>query len=149
MVAAAAAPPWASLGPDNNKVADALSRIGYCMAVTVVSAVQPVWLQEVLNSYVTDPDAQNLLAQLCVHSPDKHGHSLSQGVIRKDNIIWVGNNSALRTKIVAALHDSAVGDHSGMHATYHRLNSEEIVLVERYEGRCGGFCATVRGDNGP
>lgn len=104
-----------------NKVADALSRVGYCMAISVVSAVQPVWLQEVLNSYVTDGEAQTLLAQLSVHSPDEHGFSLSQGVIRKEHRIWLGNNSALRTKIVAALHDSALGGHSGIHATYQRL----------------------------
>jgi hypothetical protein len=29
----------------DNKVVDALSRVGYCMAVTVVGAVQPMWLQ--------------------------------------------------------------------------------------------------------
>jgi hypothetical protein len=33
----------------------------------------------------------------------------------------VGQNSALRTKLVAAVHDSSAGRHSGMHATYHRL----------------------------
>jgi hypothetical protein len=91
------------------------------MAVTVVSAVQSVWLQEVVNSYTTDQEAQNLLARLCLHSPDEHDYTLSQGVIRKDNKIWVSNNSALRTELISVLHDSAIGGHSGMHATYHRL----------------------------
>jgi hypothetical protein len=104
-----------------NKVADALSRVGCVMALTAVSEVQPRWIQEVTNSYVTDSDAQSLLTRLCVHSPDEYGYSLSQGVIRKGNLIWVGHNSALRTKLVAALHDSAMGGHSGVHATYHRL----------------------------
>lgn len=104
-----------------NKVADALSRVGYCMAISVVSVVQLVWLQEVLNSYVTDGEAQTLLAQLSVHSLDEHGFSLSQVVIRKEHRIWLGNNSALRTKIVVALHDNALGGHSGIHATYQRL----------------------------
>jgi hypothetical protein len=36
-------------------------------------------------------------------------------------MILVGQNFALQTKLVATLHDSAVGGHSGVHATYHRL----------------------------
>jgi hypothetical protein len=104
-----------------NKVADALSRVGCVMALTVVSEVQPRWIQKVTNSYVTDSDAQSLLTRLCVHSPDEYGYSLSQGVIRKGTLFWVCHNSALRTKLVAALHDSATGGHSGVHTTYHRL----------------------------
>lgn len=36
-------------------------------------------------------------------------------------MIWIAHNSALKTKLIAALHDSAVGGHSGGQATYHRL----------------------------
>ena len=39
----------------DNIVADSLSRVGHMMALQAVSEVQPVWLQEVLNSYATDP----------------------------------------------------------------------------------------------
>jgi hypothetical protein len=42
-------------------------------------------------------------------------------VIQKGNQIWVAQNSALKTKIIAALHDSIVGGHSGSLATYHRV----------------------------
>jgi hypothetical protein len=33
----------------------------------------------------------------------------------------VGQNSALHTKLISAFHSSALGGHSGIHATYHRL----------------------------
>jgi hypothetical protein len=72
-----------------------------------------------LNSYATDLQAQQLLQKLVIHSPDKDGYFLHQGVIRKDQQIWVAENSALRTKIIAALHDSSLGGHSGITATYH------------------------------
>ena len=39
----------------DNIVADSLSRVGHMMALQAVSEVQLVWLQEVLNSYATDP----------------------------------------------------------------------------------------------
>jgi hypothetical protein len=60
-----------------NVAADALSRVGHLMVVQTISEVQPMWLQEVLNSYTTDEVALNLLARLAVHSPDEHGFSLS------------------------------------------------------------------------
>jgi hypothetical protein len=43
-----------------NVVADALSRVSYLMALSQVSEVQPLWVQEVLNSYETDMEAQEL-----------------------------------------------------------------------------------------
>ena len=93
------------------------------MALQAVSEVQPVWLQEVLNSYATDPKAQQLLAQLAIHSPDDSGFSLHQNLIRHKEKVWIGDNSALQTKLIAAFHSSAIGGHSGTKATYHRLKN--------------------------
>lgn len=41
----------------DNLAADALSRVAHLMAIQAVSVVQPQWVQEVLNSYATDPQA--------------------------------------------------------------------------------------------
>jgi len=103
----------------DNVVADALSRVGHLMALQVVSMAQPVWLQEVSNSYRTDSMAQQLLTQLAIHSPDSSGYSLHNGLIRFKGKLWIGNNSALQTKIIAAFHASPIGGHSGITATYH------------------------------
>ena len=102
-----------------NMAADALSRVAHMMAVQ--SVVQPQWIQEVLNSYTTDPHAQQLLTQLALSSPDSNGYSLHKGLIKLHDLIWIGNNSALQTKLIAACHSSAIGGHSGVTATYHRL----------------------------
>ena len=93
----------------DNVVADALSRMAHVMAMTSVGEVQPMWIQEVLNSYTTDNEAQEWLAKLSIQSPDEMGYRLQRGLIRKGNLIWVGNNTALKTKIVAAMHDSVLG----------------------------------------
>jgi hypothetical protein len=42
-------------------------------------------------------------------------------VIRQGTRIWVGQNSALRTRLIAAFHSSALGGHSGSQVTYHRV----------------------------
>jgi len=104
-----------------NHAADALSRVAHLMAVQAVSTLQPQWVQEVCNTYATDAKSQQLLAQLAVTSPDENGFSLKNGVIKKHNLIWVGPNFAMQTKLIAAFHSSALGGHSGVNATYHRL----------------------------
>jgi hypothetical protein len=103
-------------GVENN-AADALSRVGYLMETSVC---QPAWVQEVVNSYTTDPDMIELLQQLAIQSPDSKGHSLHQGLIKFKGRLVIGNNLALQTKLIATLHDTAVGGHSGIQATYQR-----------------------------
>ena len=105
----------------DNVAADALSRVGHLVAIQAVSMSVPVWVHEVANSYATDSQAQSLLARLTIHSPDEHGYSLHQGLIIFKDRIWVGDNSGLQTKIITALHSSAVGGHSGQRATYQRV----------------------------
>jgi len=39
----------------------------------------------------------------------------------KGTLIWIGNNIALQTKLIAAFHLSAIGGRSGVNAIYHRL----------------------------
>jgi len=59
---------------------------------------------------------------LAITSPNAKGYSLDKGVIRFKNKLWAAQNSALQTKIIAAFHASAIGGHSGVQATYHRIN---------------------------
>ena len=73
------------------------------------------------NSYETDATTQELLPQLAIQSPDDQGRVLRQGIIRQGVRLWIGANTALQTKLIAALHDSAVGGHSGIAATYQRV----------------------------
>lgn len=107
-------------GSDNG-AADALSRVGHLLSIDALSVCQPQWLQEVANSYETDADSQDLLQQLALCSPDEQGYELRQGVIRLQNRLWIGANTALQTKLISAFHASAVGGHSGVTATYQRL----------------------------
>jgi hypothetical protein len=78
----------------------------------------------VLNSYTTDPKAQQLLKSLSITSPDDQGYDLNRGHIWHHDKVWIGQNSALQTKIIAACHSSALGGHSGIAATYYRLKKQ-------------------------
>jgi hypothetical protein len=46
---------------------------------------------------------------------------LDNGLINYKHHVWIGDNSALRTKLIAALHSSHIGGHSGINATYYKL----------------------------
>lgn len=107
----------------DNVVADALSRLPHLFALQAVSLLKPDWIQEVTNSYLTNPRAQELLQQLAIKSPDSIGYSLDNGIIRYKNKIWIAQNSALQTKLLHTFHSSALGGHSGITATYHRLKN--------------------------
>lgn len=104
-----------------NRATDALSRRGHSSLATTVTEIIPSWIQEVINSYATDPAAQALLLKLAICSPDDQGYSLQQGLIKRHNQVWIGHNSALRTRLLSSFHDSAIGGHSGTLATYHRI----------------------------
>jgi hypothetical protein len=73
------------------------------------SAAVPVWVQEVINSYILDEFVQGLFLELAIVSPNDKGYSVSQGLIRFKKKIWVGSNSAIQTKILDAFHSSALG----------------------------------------
>jgi len=70
---------------------------------------------------VTDPEAQRRLTELALVSPDEYGYALVHGIIRFRGRVWIGSNSALQTKLISAFHSSAIGGHSGVHATYQRI----------------------------
>jgi hypothetical protein len=107
-----------------NGAADSLSRVAHLMAISAVSYCRPDWAQEVINSYATDSKAQQLLTQLAIVSPDAKGHQLHEGLIRYKGRLWIGNNSALQTKLISAMHSSAIGGHSGVRATYQRVRKQ-------------------------
>lgn len=100
---------------------DALSRVAHLMMLHAVSEATPLWAQQVLNSYHTNIVAQELLQSLAIKSPNDQGYYLEKGLIKHDNHVWIGNNSALRTKVIAALHMSPIGGHSGINSTYHKV----------------------------
>lgn len=52
---------------------------------------------------------------------------MHQGLIRKGNQIWIADSSALKTKIIVAMHNSAVGEHF-----------EDLLLTKELKGDFGG-----------
>jgi len=134
-----------------NIAADALSQVAHLFTLQAVSVVQPAWVQEVLNSYATDTQAQQLLQQLALSSPNDQGFSLEKGLIWFKGKIWIGQNSALQTRLISFSHSSAIGGHSGIAVTYQKLKQFFAwkgmkVDVENYIKQCN-ICQQAKHSN--
>lgn len=106
----------------SNAAADALSRHPHPPAqVNAISSVSPIWLSEVITGYSADPKTVQLLQELAVNPQSHPPFSLSSGLLRYNGRVWIGDNKALQSKIIAALHNSALGGHSGFPVTHSRV----------------------------
>jgi hypothetical protein len=105
----------------DNKVADALSRVPSDTSydIAALSVIKPLWLQDIQSSY-TDTLSLKLLSALSVSSPQGL-YTLHDGLIRYKGRLWIGTHIPLQTKILSALHSSAIGGHSGFEVTYKRV----------------------------
>jgi hypothetical protein len=106
----------------DNGVADALSRRQHNDLLMAVSSPSYHWLAALQEWYSSDPEASGLLAQLALDANARPPFTLQQGVIRYKNCIWLGSHSALQQQVIAALHDSLVGGHSGAPVTFQRVS---------------------------
>lgn len=103
----------------DNSAADALSRM-LALSCSAVSVAQQKCLTEVAASYESDAHAQQLIAKLVI-DPSAVPHFFRDGLLRYNQRVWIGHNPELQTRIIAALHDSAIGGHSGIPVTYRRI----------------------------
>ena len=89
------------------------------MAALLVCQAQ--WLEAVVESYSHDERAQQLIAKLAEAPDSVADFTLRDGLLRYKCRIWVGADPELHTRLITAVHSTAVGGHSGMSVTYRRL----------------------------
>lgn len=89
--------------------------------VMAVSECVPTWIQKLKEGYEEDEQAKQLLMELSVSPESNSQFTLQQGVLRYKGRVWVGNNTVAQQHISVALHDSGLGGHSGVSATYSRV----------------------------
>jgi hypothetical protein len=105
-----------------NRVADALSRRTHPeLSLQLISSITPEWLLSVQASYDVDPHATDLIAKLSLKGDFVPNYTYKDGLLRYKSRIWIGQDPALQSQLIQALHNSAVGGHSGSPMTYRRL----------------------------
>jgi hypothetical protein len=105
----------------DNKVADALSRKTVHHQTYALSTVKPRWLEIIVEGYQQDPETKQLLTELCITRSNAKGFTLTDGIIKYKGRIWLGNHTEAHQAILATLHDSGLGGHSGVEATYNKV----------------------------
>lgn len=88
-----------------------------------ISVSNLVWLDRLQQGYVDDEETKQLLSELSLTKSNDKGFTLTDGIIRHKNRIWVGNNMLAQQHILQALHTSGIGGHSGIQATYQRIKA--------------------------
>jgi hypothetical protein len=106
-----------------NVAADALSRCPVSTEVAAVSECVPLWIQKLKEGYEDNSEDKQLLTELSISGQNDKGFVLTNGVIRYKGHVWVGNNTLAQQHIMQALHDSGIGGHSGITATYNRIRA--------------------------
>lgn len=108
---------------NKNIVADALSRKDQTSSTTCnqVTVIQAEWLQDIRNSYMQDPDSSKLLSKLAQDVQENSNFSLTDGILKFKNRLYIGAATDFRQTLLHTFHNSAIGGHSGIRATLHRL----------------------------
>ena len=102
-------------------MADALSRKGRDEAeCAVTSTVTPEWMKEVVGSYMGDDWAQDIIRGLLTCSGLSSDYNYQSGILRYKGRIVVGQGGDIRKKLISTLHDSQLGGHSGIQASWMR-----------------------------
>ncbi|XP_048557267.1 cysteine-rich receptor-like protein kinase 10 [Triticum urartu] len=78
-------------------------------------------MQEVTQGYAQDPKTQQLITQLALAPIADGKFTFNQGILWFKGRVWLGNNQKMQTQIMRAMHNSALGRHSGFPATYNQI----------------------------
>jgi hypothetical protein len=93
----------------DNQAAHALSRRALQLELAVVSSPVHTWMHDLQQWYQSDTEARQIMMQLLLDPASRPPYKLQNGIIMYRGRIWLGQNIAFQSKVLAALHDSPVG----------------------------------------
>lgn len=88
----------------------------------MMSELIPQWVEDIKTSYEGDVWIENLKKKIQEAEVGDSAQNLSEhhGIVRYKGMICMGTQGDWRQQILRELHDSALGGHSGVTATYQR-----------------------------
>jgi hypothetical protein len=125
-----------------NKVADALSRkedtdlktkvekeTAYLQAQTrghlcAISFPSPTWLDDLRASYEEDEELKILVSRLQASGEGEGHYTLNQGLLLYKDRFCIGKESGMKIKVLALIHDSPLGGHSGYLKSFHKAKKD-------------------------
>jgi hypothetical protein len=107
-----------------HKAADALSHRPHQINTMAITSVVPMWVQEVLDSYIVDANCKELEEQLRISPNTDPNFTMANGLIRHKSKILVGNTTDMKKRLLESFHSSVLGGHSRERVTYHKIKSQ-------------------------
>ncbi|KAI9180926.1 hypothetical protein LWI28_009471 [Acer negundo] len=89
--------------------------------LTAITLPQPIWIQEIQDSYIQDPTTMKELSGLLIDPAASLEYTQSNGILRMHGRIYVGHKGTLRGRLIKEAHGSASGGHSGIKGTVKHL----------------------------
>jgi hypothetical protein len=83
----------------------------------------PLWINEVLDSYIEDKKCKELEEQLRISPTAIPNFTLVNGILQYKGKIFIGSTTDVRKKLLESFHNSALGGHLGERVTYSKLKS--------------------------
>ena len=110
----------------DNQVADALSRKEDPPQTTMflLSFPQLSWLDELQQSYATNPDLNKIIEGIQNGNSSFQAYSYNGNVLVYKDRVVLGQNSPLKSRVLHYIHDSPFVGHSGFEKTYQRAKRE-------------------------
>jgi hypothetical protein len=102
-----------------NVAADALSRKEH--SLLAISTATLAWISNIEASYQGDGFYSPIIEHVLVNPTTSLNYFIHSDILRFKGRICIGQQSDLRDKILATLHSSAIGGHSGIRVTYQRI----------------------------
>ena len=90
---------------------------------SAISAVKPKWMKELCRSYEGDEHWQSVIAQCLLDSHTGSDYQILDGIIKYKGKLVVGSANGIRNSLLKAVHDTALGGHSGQRGTYQKLRA--------------------------
>lgn len=110
-----------------NVAADALSRVqGSELVAITVSSIEPALLGRIQNSWKEDIDAQHIIRSLEA-GEEGSAYAWDGTMLTRKGKLVIGNDLNLRRDLLFLYHASAIGGHSGVHATLQRIR--QMILL--------------------
>lgn len=86
-----------------------------------ITILQPAWVTELTDSYGGDEFAQNGISECTLAPQDVSFFQYTDGLLKYKGRLYVGKCTDLRSKLIANIHESSMGGHSGVENTYQKI----------------------------
>ena len=90
----------------------------------VISFPSPTWLDDLKASYEEDEELRSIVGRLQASEGNEGHYTLNQGLLLYKDRFCIGKEGDMKIKVLALIHDSPLGGHSGYLKSLHKAKND-------------------------